>query len=371
VHVARVRVRDFRNLEHVEIEPSPGFNVVVGPNGQGKTNLLESIHVTATLRSFRGLRSKDLIRHGTDEAVIDAEAERAGSRRQLRVTLRPHGRRVELNDKPVRVLEDFFGTVNAVAFCPDDIGILRGGPSDRRLFFDRAVFALFPSYGVESQRYESALRQRNALLRAEHPDRSLVRAWDAQLVDLGSAVIERRRAYLAAIQEPLLRSFAEIFDARLPLRVDHLASGEDNDGIDESATLTGTALRTWYAERLEGSWRRDIGRGHTTFGPHRDDFVVHLSDHAVRGRASQGQQRGIVLALKITEIRLLTERYSSSPVLLLDDVSSELDPDRNRRLFDFLATVDSQVFITTTDADYLRLRSRYQRWDMENGSVRS
>ena len=180
-----LRIQTFRNLRLVELEPDPRFNVVVGPNGHGKTNLLEAVYVMAALKSFRGQKNRDLITHDEKHAIIEGRFDRAGVRRDLRVTIRSNGKKVELNDKTVRNLADFFGTVNTVVFAPEDIGVMRGSPGDRRLLLDRMIFNARPAYASEMSDYESALKQRNRLLRDDEPDRALLAAYEEQLIPLG------------------------------------------------------------------------------------------------------------------------------------------------------------------------------------------
>ncbi len=367
MRIDSLAVRDFRNLASVALQPDPRFNVFVGDNGQGKTNLLESIYVLSALKSFRSFRNRDLIRRDAQHATIEARIDRSGSWRDARVTIRPGGRRVEINDKTVSNLADFFGTFNALVFSPDDIGVLRGSPADRRLFFDRMVFHAVPAFAAESAAYETALRSRNVVLRQERVDRALVAAYDAQLARYGAAILVRRRALLERLAEPLQDAFGEIFGPGLDPRVCY--DGEGSGLVDAMLEADAPTLEAQLLARLEQSLRGDAERGHTSVGPHRDDFVATLQGEPVRVWASQGQHRAFALALKITEIRLLRELLEQEPVLLLDDVSSELDARRNAQLFDFLSNTGGQVFITTTDVAHVRLRGPFSRWRIHDGQL--
>lgn len=368
--VQSLRIRDFRNVAAAELVPDERFNVFVGPNGHGKTNLLESIYLLGALKSFRAFRNRDLIREGAELAVVEADVDRGGMRREARVSVRPNGRRVEINGKSVSNLRDFFGTFNALVFSPDDIGVLRGAPADRRLFFDRMIFHATPAYAIESADFENVLRNRNALLRTERPDRALLGIYDEQLGQLGARIVTRRLELLRSLTEPFQRTFAEIFAPGLDPQVAYEPEGLGGVTAaqvvamkeDELADAIRTAMRRVVAHDLE--------RGHTTVGPHRDDFGTTLQGHPVRTWASQGQHRAFALALKITEIAMLRAQLGYDPVLLLDDVSSELDPARNERLFDFLSGLDGQVFITTTDSAFIRLTHPYTRWHVEAGTIR-
>jgi DNA replication and repair protein RecF len=369
VLVESLRISDFRNVALASITPDERFNVFVGPNGQGKTNLLESIYVLGALKSFRAFRNRDLIRQGADVAVIEADVDRGGVRRQARVTVRPNGRRVEINNKNVANLRDFFGTFNALVFSPEDIGVLRGAPADRRLFFDRMIFHAQPAFATESGDYDNVLRSRNATLRQEEPDRSLLAVYDEQLGRLGARIVMRRLELLRRIHDTFTETFAEIFAAGHAPSVVYAPDGLGGLLLPDLEKYTEEELALHLARQLRRLTSHDIARGHTTVGPHRDDFDATLETNPVRTWASQGQHRAFALSLKITEIKLLRAQLGYDPVLLLDDVSSELDPVRNQRLFDFLSGLDGQVFITTTDLAYVRLSHPFTRWQIEAGKV--
>lgn len=370
MRVESLRLRDFRNLREVDLDLDPRFNVIVGPNGQGKTNLLESVYFLAALKSFRSLTNAALIRHEAEEARCAAWVDRGGMRREVVVDFKPRGRKVRLNGNAVRRLSDFFGVVNTVAFVPEDVTILKDGPAQRRTFIDRAIFNAHPAYAEEMSQYETALKHRNALIRdGEVRDRALLGVYDAQLVQTAVKVIQRRCAFIDRMRAPFASCFAEIFGEGFDPEIRY-ALRFASDRPDHDALLADpTALAEALTEALNARFRRDLARGHTTVGPHRDDIEASLSGQPMREFASQGQHRAFVLALKITEIRLLHDHLGHPPILLLDDVSSELDPVRNERLFDFLSTVEGQVFITTTDADFVRLSHPYTRWNVRAGQV--
>ncbi len=351
-----LHVRDFRNLRDQRFEPSPRFNVIAGANGQGKTNLLEAIYLLGTLRSFRGQRNAELIGHGLEDALIEGAFSRGDVRREASLRIGKRNKQVRINGKSLKRVADFFGTLNVVLFSPDDIGVLRAGPAARRLLLDRMIFNVAPAYAMESKDYEKALKSRNKLLRDDRPDRALLRVYEEQLITLGWRLVVRRRAFVERIAAPFVTTFGELFgdglEAELTYRPNIDASEEDFEAT--------------YVAAFERAWRRDTALGYTSVGPHRDDLEGSLDGRSVATFGSQGQQRAFVLAMKIAEIRVLREQLGDDPILLLDDVSSELDAVRNRNLFDFLAQGDGQVFITTTDAAHVRLDAP-TRWRMEAG----
>lgn len=355
-----VQLRDFRNLRSVELEPDPRFNVVVGPNGQGKTNFVEAVTLISTLKSFRSAKNAQLIHHDAELARCAAWVDRAGVRREVEVTVRPGSKKVALNGNHVRRLADFFGTINTVSFTPEDVSVLKGSPSERRLLLDRIIFNAFPAFADEAAAYEAALKQRNALVKQERFDAALLEVYDEQLVAHGLQVVARREAMIEELRAPFQQAFAEIFDPNLPVEIAY-----DRTWQADESTAPAQALR----QALHNARRADLARGFTTVGPHRDDVLTFLAGQPVRGFASQGQHRAFVLALKITEIRTLRARLGAPPILVLDDVSSELDPRRNEQLFEFLAAFDGQVFITTTDEQFVRLHHPYRAWNVRAGEI--
>ena len=362
-----LRVRHFRNLARVEITPHERFNLLVGPNGQGKTNLLEAIYLLSAVKSFRHQTNQDLIEFGQPQATLEARVDRGGQERIVTIEIGERGKRVLLNNNPVRHLSDFFGTLNVVMFGPEDISLLKGGPSERRRFIDRAIFNAHPGYAVESSHYEDVLKQRNALLKQPGVDRALLEVYDEQLIQYGAEILMRRLTFLREFVPVLQRIFSAIFDQSFEagLRYQMAWAPEDAE-LPETIVEAERLLASALSQRVHD----EMDRGHTLVGPHRDDLVASINEREVRAFASQGQHRAFVLAMKIAEITYLEERFHFAPILLLDDVSSELDRARNNYLFDFLrARLEGQVFITTTHRDYIQLRSQLQTFDVRSGEI--
>ncbi|RDV37442.1 DNA replication/repair protein RecF [Bradymonadaceae bacterium TMQ3] len=369
-----LRLRDFRNLQHVMLTPNPRFNVIAGPNGQGKTNLLEAIYLLSAVKSFRpGTTNRALIHFERTEASLEARVERGGHERLVRLEISERGKKVFLNEGQVRNISDFFGTLNVVIFGPDDIGILRGSPSERRRFMDRAIFNAHPAFSTESTHYEDVLKHRNALLKEPRVDPALLGVYDEQLITYGAQVLRRRLDFITHFRPVLTRTFATIFDPTLAADLRYAPSwlDEGDDAFDEAAALQAPQyLERSLEQALRRTEREERERGYTLIGPHRDDLHTTLGGHDVRTFGSQGQTRAFVLAMKIAEITYLEERYHFAPILLLDDVSSELDRQRNRLLFDFLRSrTQGQVFITTTHRDFILLDQNLSIFDVQGGQV--
>ncbi len=360
-----LQLQSFRNLAPMTIEPGQGFNVFVGDNGQGKTNLLEAIYLAGTLRSFRTSHTAEMIAHDQPEAAVRARVERGGLARLYELRLTPRRKETRLDGKTPRSLADYFGDFNVVLFAPDDLRVPRGNPAGRRRFLDRSVFNRQPSFLADAQRYARALKSRNALLRAERVDDALLDAYDEELKRSGARMLRARRRYLAELSGLFADAYESITQSGLPVELVYeapdalLEAGEDEDALVERLGAALVATRA-----------RDRARRQTNIGPHADDLCFLLAGKPARAFASQGQLRSLVLAWKTAEMRLLRARQGDSPLLLLDDVSSELDATRNRFLFDFLRKIECQCFVTTTHEKHVAVTENRLDFRVFGGHVR-
>jgi DNA replication and repair protein RecF len=366
VLVRALSVDGFRNLAPLRLEPGPRFNVISGDNGQGKTNLLEAIYLVGTLRSFRAARSDELIAWGERGCEVAARVVRGDLERVYRVTLGEGRRTVELDDKRPRTLGDYFGDFNVVLFAPEDLRVPRGSPAQRRRFLDRSVFNRRATFLEPAQRYARVLRSRNVLLRSARVDEALLEVYDDQLAAAGAEIITARRAYLLELEPGFTAAFADI-TAAAPIAS---LSYRTNEPL-EAARLDAAALRQALLEMLVEGRRRDLTRRLTGVGPHLDDVEIALDGRPARAFASQGQLRALVLAWKTAEMRLLGEVHGDPPVLLLDDVSSELDPRRNELLFDLLNRLACQSFVTTTHPRHVLAMENRMDFQVVAGTVTS
>lgn len=358
--VTRLTLCDFRNFSEAELRPHPRFNVICGDNGQGKTNLLEALFWLATLRPLRATRLRELVRWGQRATRVEVDVHHDGLDHRLAVEVR-EGERLALREGKNTRASQYFGALAVVLFTPDDVGLVRGSPADRRRFLDRAIFTGRPAHLADVVAYRRALDGRNALLR-DHAADLLIGAYEAALATQGARLMAARRAYVERLAPRFAAIVAAIAGEALDIELTYRPS-LDIDPADPAAAAA--ALEACWAEDRA----HDRDRGFTKRGPHADDLALSLLDRSARTYASQGQQRAIVLALKIAEIQLLEEQHGCTPVLLLDDVSSELDPQRNARLFEFLGAFDGQVFITTTDAAFLRIDADRRTWRITAGAV--
>ena len=352
-----------RNLRPLALEPRERFNVFSGDNGQGKTNLLETIFVVAALRSFRTARLTDLIAFGAERARLGARVWKDDLVRVYDVELAHGARKVTLDGKAARPLARYFGGFNVVVFTPEDLALPRASPGDRRRFLDRGVFNLRTDYLGTAQDYERVLKTRNTVLRQVSDgalDRTrsedLLAVYDQQIAEIGARVIAARRGFLDAVRGELTPAFSAITrtgreaSARYVVR-----SGAET--VDE------------ILAKLRDARAKDFATGATQVGPHRDDVVFELDGRDAGTYASQGQLRATMLAWKTAELSVLGRAHGDLPILLLDDVSSELDPKRNEFLFEHLADLAGQCFITTTDPDHVLLRQHRADYRIAKGEI--
>jgi DNA replication and repair protein RecF len=294
------------------------------------------------------------VRFGAAEGRVRARVDKLGTQRLLEVALRPGHKTARVDGKAARATQ-YFGGFNVVLFSPEDLRLPKGPPSGRRRFLDRAVFNAQPGYLAEAQTYERVLRSRNAVLR-EGGREDLLQVYDAQLAQAAVPLVSRRRAFVAELSPFVRRAFERVTQTGLELQISY----QSMLGEDVVAELTA---------RLVAERRRDLARGATSSGPHTDELELVLDGRAAAAFASQGQLRAIVLAMKIAEIEYLAERLGDAPVLLLDDVSSELDPTRNEQLFAFLKTVRCQAFITTTRPTHVLLTEERKDFRIVTGQI--
>ena len=358
MRVDRLWLRGFRNLAELSLAPGARFNVISGDNGQGKSNLLEAIEYLGSLRSFRGAGALELIARGSAQAEIAAQVQGGASTagHQLRVRIpRKGAREVAIDSKRPRSRASYLGTVQTVLFHPGDLQLVAGAPELRRALLDRVLERFDPTYAATLAAYERALRSRNHLLRAEHPDRRAISAYHEVLASAGSIIAKARERLVAELSQLVRDAFAAISGEpeRLGVRYEPRVEPELS------------ALRT----ALEHSLDKDLARGFTAEGPHADELVFTLDGVVAKRYASQGQQRAIVLAVKVAELHELSRRAGHVPVLLLDDVSSELDSQRGRRLFGLLGELGGQVFLTTTQPELILLERERRDFRVQAGVV--
>lgn len=354
--VRTLRTEGFRNLADGVFTPGGGINVLFGDNAQGKTNLVEAVWMCTGARSFRGVRDAELVRLGRPRSVLGLGFEAAGREQRIRLTLE-NGRRAQLNDIPLESPAKLAGEFCAVIFSPEHLELVKDGPSLRRRFIDGAICQLMPKYVAAAAEYRRILGQRNALLKDIPAHSELLETldiWDDRLARAGAGLVYTRLRYLRRLEKSAAGFYAGITGGResLSLRYDGPAGAEESAG---SAPAGGAAavgrIMQCLRQSLADCRRQDLDSGYTHAGPHRDDLVVTVDALSARVFGSQGQQRSAVLALKLAEAAVLREKTGEPPVLLLDDVLSELDRGRQDYLLNHIE--GQQVFITCCDPEGL------------------
>ena len=356
MYLKNLSLRTFRNYLEQEINFTNQKTIIVGNNAQGKSNLLEAVELLATLKSHRTTRDRELVLEGSNAGQISASVKRAFGTTELTLTLRNQGKRtIALNQEPLRRQIEFLGNLNAVQFSSLDLDLVRGAPESRRDWIDGLLIQLEPVYAHILQQYNKVLRQRNALLKAirkqeqefklglspsQTVDKTQLLLWDEQLAAAGSRVTRRRARVLNRLA-PIARQWHERIS-----------------GKTETLTITYTPNVEWtedqpdrvqqaFLEKIEQRRLAEYHQGKTVVGTHRDEIEFAIDDTPARYYGSQGQQRTLVLALKLAELKLIEEIVGEPPLLLLDDVLAELDPNRQNQLLETIGD-RFQTLITTT-----------------------
>jgi len=334
LHVALLQVRSLRNLQAVDVELGERFNVVSGDNGQGKTNLLEALYVAATSKSFRTAKPGDLVGFGEELASVRASVDEDGERRVQSVGVKPGARVVRIDDKRPASLAAYAVRTPVVVFHPGEISLSMGGSAERRRLLDRTSLYMAPASMSDLEAYTRALRERQRALETRGVSATDLGEWETLAARHGVVVMEHRARAGEALAVAAVAAFEQIAAPGLALTVAYAPSAPRDEA----------AFREALASRRPG----DLRRGSAGVGPHRDDLALAIDGHPVRGVASQGQHRAVTLALKSAEIDVVGGARGVRPILLLDDVSSELDRSRTAALFAFLQAQRGQVFLTTT-----------------------
>lgn len=335
MHIAKLRLKDFRNYQELDLDLAEGINLFYGDNAQGKTNILESVYLCGTTKSHKGSKDRDIIRLGEQDAHIFMKFHR----RDMNYTVDMHlhkgqSKGIAIDRIPIKRATELIGLLPVIFFSPEDLMIIKNGPAERRRFLDMELCQIDHIYLEELTRYNKSLSQRNALLKElqlkKTNDREMLSVWNDLLIEYGSVVIQRREEFLKELNEIFQQTHQRLTGGREKV---HL--------VYEPAVL-----KEEYREKLEKSVERDILLKTTNVGPHRDEIVFLEGDKDLRTFGSQGQQRTVALALKLSEIELMTKRVGERPILLLDDVFSELDRNRQQYLLESLQNV--QTLITCT-----------------------
>ncbi len=337
--IRSLKLKNYRNYSLLKLDFDDAANIFYGDNAQGKTNILEAVYLSGTTKSHRGTKDRDLIRFGEEESHIEAVVEKNGIEYQLDMHLKKNSPKgIAINKMPIRRASELFGIVNLVFFSPEDLNIIKSGPSERRRFIDMELSQLDRVYLSDLANYNRVVNQRNRLLKdmKPGPDKSLMdtlEIWELQLIQYGNRIVERRKLFIQEVNEIISSIHKKLTGEKEDIQVIY----EPSNG---NLTLE---------QALVKNRERDIRIKSTSVGPHRDDICFMAGDLDIRRFGSQGQQRTAALSLKLSEIELVKQVINDTPVLLLDDVLSELDKHRQNYLLDSIN--DIQTLITCTGVE--------------------
>ena len=356
--IKSLELSDYRNYDSLTIEFCNGTNILYGDNAQGKTNILEAIYVSATTKSHKGSKDKDIVHFNKEEAHIRTNIEKDGVPSRIDMHLRKNkSKGIAVDGQKLKKAADLLGLCNVVFFSPEDLGIIKNGPSERRRFVYMELCQLDQFYLYNLNNYNKIVNQRNTLLKDMYFNpqlRETLNIWDMQLVSYGSKIIERRKLFVDQLNEIIYDIHKKLSGGKEEIRIVY----EPDVKIEE------------FEKELSLNQDRDIKAKMTTVGPHRDDFSFMIADTDIRKFGSQGQQRTAALSLKLSEIEIVKKITKDTPILLLDDVLSELDSNRQNYLLNSIG--DIQTIITCTGLEeFVNNRFEINRvFHVSNGEVK-
>ena len=355
MHLGHLRLRDFRNYDRLDADFGPGFHLLLGRNGQGKTNILEALHLLATLRSFRGVGSAIMVRHGQPGWFVGVRVISTVTH-DVKLYWSRSERQLKLDNQPVRRLTDYLGTLRTVAFCIEDLQLVKGAGRGRRRYLDFLLSQTVPTYLPLLQRYTHAIRARNVLLKKKPVDEAALESFTNEVVKLGNEIMHHRRTLLPDLAPRITTAHQRIAPSGEELSVEYRPRVKNDFAIE----LTHVSDR----ERVLGS---------TILGPHRDELALLLNNQPAGDYASEGQKRTIAISLKMAQAEHITAVHGAPPILLIDDVMGELDAKRRQGFLPLLEQCGEgrgQVFMTCTEENWPRdLGGSLQRWHVNDGCL--
>lgn len=365
-----VKINGYKNLKNIDLFFNPKMNIFCGENAQGKTNLMESVWLCTGCRSFRGTRDKDFI--GFDRDVAEIEVCFSDRERKQKIEFsvekrNPKEKKVLLNGVRVPLLSKLFGNLKCIVFTPDDLELTKGSPDNRRTFVDLAISQIKPTYISALNKYENILNQRNSLLKEisfGRGDETLLDIYDEQLAEAGDYISILRNAYTKKLDSYAGELYSDLTKKRETLQIFYNSTVFSH--LDENMDYKGE-MKKIYVEKLLANRESDIKSGFTQTGVHRDDLITNINGISSRDYGSQGQSRSVALVMKLAQAQILFDELGEAPVILLDDVLSELDLSRQ----DFILNrIDNmQLFVSCCDATAVLRHKMGTIFFMKNGEV--
>lgn len=371
MYLKKLVLQKFRNIQEQEISFHPHFNLIIGKNAQGKTNILESVYYLGFLNSFRASLKRELITKDEHEAFMECELSCQDIDHVVRILIGDRSRKVSLDGKQANLYKDYYGLVPILLFEPRDVYIFRDSPSQRRKFLSRALFLDNPSVLKTIRDYEKIVSQKNRLLKEVSGGAlmSQLEVWNEQLGRLGAQLVYERLLWIQSMNQILPQEYNEVSQKGEMFHLNYVSKtpyGPSDQEFEEQV------IYKILMDHLNTAKSEEVRRREAVVGPHRDDWVAYLDDREVGTFGSQGENRSAIIALKSAQVHLFEKKHHYPPIFLLDDVASELDNLRQEALFSYLRKTNGQVFLTTTEPDQLE---RYFKGDgasflVEDGKVR-
>ena len=351
--IKNIKIKNFRNYNQEEINLEKNINIFYGKNAQGKTNIIEAIFLCSLGKSFRAKKDNEMIKLNEENAIVEIEYEKSDRDGKIKIEI-GNKKNIYLNGIKIKKLSELLGNLNIVIFTPDDIGILKGGPQNRRRFLDIMISQLRPNYMHILNLYLKTIEQRNKYLRQikeEHKDENLLEIWDEKLAEYAVKIYEYRKEFIEKIIKKINIIHKNITNGEEQIELEYITECDNKEK---------------YLQLLKERRKLDIIKGFTTKGIHRDDFVIYINKKEIKIFGSQGQNRTAMLSLKLAELQVIYDEIGEYPILLLDDFMSELDRTRRKN---FLENIEgTQVIITGTEKlDIENLK--YLEYNVSNGKV--
>ena len=334
MYIEKIKLQNFRNYEQLELDLNKNINIIYGENAQGKTNIIESIFLCAFGKSFRTSKEKEMIKFNKEKSLVEAFYQKKDRDGKIKIEL-GNKKQISLNGIKIKKLSELLGNINIVIFTPEDINILRDGPAKRRRFLDMMIGQLRPNYVYNLNMYTKTIEQRNNYLRQikeENKPEDMLEIWDEKLAEYGEKVYIYRKEFIEKLYNKINETHGNITDNKETLKIEFISNCDNKEK---------------YLKLLKERRKLDIIKGFTTKGIHRDDFVIYINGKEVNIYGSQGQNRTVVLSLKIAELNVIYEEIGEYPILLLDDFMSELDEVRRKNFLNNIK--NTQVILTCTE----------------------
>lgn len=370
LNVENIKLINFRNYKNIYLELNKNMNIFIGKNAQGKTNLIEAIYMASKGNSFKSNSDKEIIKFGENKSYIGCNIKLRNYNRLVEILLEKNNpKKIKINKTLLESKKDLNSGLNIVLFSPDDLKIIKDGPSLRRNFIDNSLSQIKPIYKYNISQYKKILYQRNSLLKTNKRStnsniKSLINVFDLQLVKIGTNIIIDRNKYIDILNEYSKKIHYEISNNSEFLNIKY------NTNINLE-NLNRKKIENRYLELLNNTIDRDLKYGNTLIGPHRDDLIALINEKDVRVYGSQGQQRSTILSLKLAEVNIIKDIIGLYPVLLLDDLFSELDKDRRKHLVDIISK--TQTIITSTNSESLEILKKHNKsiYYIDNGMIKN